>query len=509
MYALSNILLTESERTVPTTIWPSITAARSNAARSARAPLAWDPDSLLLSWFAFGPDVPSRAQLAKVGPDAWWREQVAFGSGAGAGYGAYPAIAAQGPLLRQSPAAVRAWLKANGNEYGWDAMDQLTKVTLGLQTWSHGQLYETVVDFFANHLNVANHNGDVWSTRHTMDRDVIRRHALGSYTDMLLASARNPAMLQYLNLADSNKTAVNENYGRELLELHTVGLDARYTEADVQNSARILTGRTLDGDFNYVYRPNRHWTGSVTILGFNHANETADGGEAAGDAYLRYLARHPSTAKRLATKLCQRYVSDNPTPTLIAAVATAYLQNGTRVIPMLAVILRSTEFWSSRGAKVRRPAENLIATLRVLGIRLGDVGKSLNSLHWMTSAVGNVPLDWSAPNGYPDVAAAWRSSGSLLNLWAYHRGLTQNWYEGFAKFTATSLYGTAKPRTSGEAIDVLTRRLTGMTFSTGHRQALQAFLGEPASTPIGQSQLRWYLEHLIPVILDGPHHALR
>lgn len=485
--------------------------ARLKATRSARAPLSWDPDTLLLSRFAFGPDATSRVQLAKAGPDAWWREQVAFGTGKGAGYAAYPAIAAQGPLLRQSPAAVRAWLKANGNEYGWDAMDQLTTVTLGLQTWSHGQLYETVVDFFAYHLNVANHNGDVWCTRHTMDRDVIRKHALGSYTDMLLAAARNPAMLQYLSLADSNKSAVNENYGRELLELHTVGLDAHYTEADVQNSARILTGRTLDGDFNYVYRPNRHWTGPVRVLGFSSANDSADGGEAAGDAYLRYLARHPSTAKRLATKLCQRYVSDNPTPTLIAAVAKAYQQNGTRITPMLAVILRSTEFWSSRGAKVRRPTENLIASMRALGIRLGsagNVGKSLQSLHWMTSAVGNVPLDWSAPNGYPDVAAAWRSSGSLLNLWAYHRGLTQNWYEGFAKFSAASLYGTAKPRTSGEAIDVLTRRLTGMTFSAAHRQALQAFLGEPASTPIGQSQLRWYLEHLIPVILDGPHHAL-
>src|SRR5919112_1268803 len=131
-------------------------------------------------------------------------------------------------------------LAANGNEYGWEAMDQLTRVTLGLQAWSRGQVYETAVDFFANHLNVANHSDGVWTTRHTMDRDVIRRHALGSYVNLLLASARNPAMLRYLSLASSTKSAINENHGRELLELHTVGI-GNYTEADVQNSARILT----------------------------------------------------------------------------------------------------------------------------------------------------------------------------------------------------------------------------------------------------------------------------
>ena len=130
---------------------------------------------------------------------------------------------------------MQQWLIAHDNEYGWDAMDQLTEVTLGLQAWSPGQLYETLVDFFANHLNVPNHNGDLWNTRHAFDRDVIRRYALGKFSDMLLASAKHPAMLIYLSLAESTKAAVNENYGRELLELHTVGL--HYSESDVQNAA--------------------------------------------------------------------------------------------------------------------------------------------------------------------------------------------------------------------------------------------------------------------------------
>jgi hypothetical protein len=493
---------------VTTTFWPTIAAAQRNTAPAARAPMAWHPASLLMSRFGFGIEAKTRADLAHYGLDGWWQFQLSFSRGAGAGYAGHAGVAAQGPLLRQNPAQVRAWLAANGNEYGWEAMDQLTRVTLGLQAWSRGQVYETAVDFFANHLNVANHSDGVWTTRHTMDRDVIRQHALGSYADMLLASARNPAMLRYLSLASSTKSAVNENHGRELLELHTVGI-GNYTEADVQNSARILTGRTLDADFNYLYKPERHWVGPIKVMGFSHPNDSAAGGEAAGDAYLRYLAYHPATAKRLAQKLCVHYVSDNPSPTLVAALAKIYLQTGTQIAPMLLAILRSTEFWASRGAKVRRPAENLIATVRVLGLQPGTLSASLQSLHWMSSSVGQVPLDWSPPNGYPDVAGAWRSSGSLLNLWSYHRGLSQNWYGGFAPFDPASLYAAVKPRTSGEAITQLCVRLTGTRFPAAHVQALQTFLGEPASTPIATSRLRWYLSHLLPLILDAPQHALR
>ena len=491
-----------------TTFWPTIAAALRNTVRTTRAPMVWDPASLLMSRFGFGIESKTRADLAHYGFDGWWQNQLTFSRGPGAGYAGHAGVAAQGPLLQMSPAQVRAWLAANGNEYGWEAMDQLTRVTLGLQAWSHGQVYESVVDFFANHLNVANHSDGVWTTRHTMDRDVVRRHALGSYATMLQASARNPAMLRYLSLASSTKSAINENYGRELLELHTVGI-GNYTEADVQNSARILTGRSLDADFNYLYKPERHWVGPIQVMGFSHPNDSAAAGEAAGDAYLRYLAYHPATAKRLAQKLCVHFVSDNPSPTLVAEVARMYLRSGTQIAPTLLTILRSTEFWASRGAKVRRPAENLVATVRALGVGPGTLSKSLHHLHWMSSSVGQVPLDWTAPNGYPAVASAWRSSGSLLNLWSYHRGLSQNWYDGFAAFDPASLYGAVKPRTSGEAITQLCVRLTGSRFPTAHVQALQTFLEEPASTPIGNSRLRWHLSHLIPLILDAPQHALR
>ena len=488
-----------------TTFWPTIADAIKHARRTAVAPLTWNPTDHLLNRFTFGPTAGSRAYVRDNGPDAWYRLEIKY-AGTYRGYGGNKNVAAQGPLLSKSPYDVRQWLKGQGNEYGWDAMDQLTQVTLGLQTYSPAQLYETLVDFFSNHLNVPNHNGDVWNTRHAYDRDVIRRYAAGSFTDMLLASARHPAMLIYLNLAESTKTAVNENYGRELLELHTVGL--HYSEADVKNAAKLLTGRTIDDNMHYLFDDYIHGTGAVKVLGFTHANSSAAGGEAAGDALLRYLAAHPYTAQNLARKLCVRFVSDNPSSTLVNAVAKAYRDSKTQILPMVSTILRSTEFWESRGRKVRRPAENVLATLRVLGVGVKNWADALQSLHWITDSMGNCPLDWPAPNGYPDVATAWRSAGTLLNLWEKHLGFAGGWWDGFADVSIDGLYGGG-PANSGDAISRLTKRLTGTTWSTTHRQVLQTFLGEPASTPMSKSVLRWWDVPLAAVILDSPHHALR
>jgi hypothetical protein len=485
--------------------YSTIAAAIKSAKHTAAAPLTWDPTNHLLSRFAFGPTASSRAYVQQHGANGWYQRQLELAT-TYRGYSGNSHVAAQGPLLSMSPYDVREWLKAQGNEYGWDAMDQLTEVTLGLQAWSSAQLYETLVDFFSNHLNVPNHNGDVWNTRHAYDRDVIRKHATGSFTDMLLASAKHPAMLIYLSLADSTKTAVNENYGRELLELHTVGLN--YTESDVRNAAKLLTGRTIDDNMHYLFDDYIHYVGPVQILGFKSANATASGGQKAGDDLLRYLAAHPYTAQHLARKMCQRYVSDNPSATLVDAVAKAYRDNKTQILPMVSTILRSTEFWVSRGKKVRRPTENLLATIRVLGIGVSNWADALQTLHWMTNDLGDCPLDWPAPNGYPDVATAWRSSGTLLRSWDYHLGTVGGWWDGLRGANIDALYG-GPPANSGDAIKRLTRRITGMTWSSTHLAVLQTFLGEPASTPMSKSVLGWWGAPLAAVILDGPHHALR
>ena len=495
------------------TLYPSaLTAWQKSNHTAAISPLRANPYRHMLSRFGFGPSPLSLSSITHSALQKWWAAQLAVKH---TGVGSVDAV---GPLLSKSPSQVRAYLKGKGNEYGWDAMDQLSQVTLGKQTWSGAQVFEAVVDFFANHLNVPNHNGDLWSTRHTMDRDVVRKFAFGTYTDMLLASARNPAMLISLNNTDSdghgNGDNVNENYGRELLELHTVGI-GHYTETDVRHSAYLMSGRRANIEIgaksSYFYDPRYHYTGAVKVMGFTTKAHDAHDGEAVSDRYLRYLAIHPATAQRIAQKLCIRFVSDTPSAELVAAVANVYLQHKTAIKPTIDAIVRSTEFWESRGRKVRRPAENLIATVRILGLTATDMGKATEALSWMTANMGDRPLDWPAPNGYPDVAGAWASSASLLDEWSYHRGMVQNWWKdhGFRMFDPASLYAASKPKTSGQAIDQLTVRLTGMTFSTTHKAALQTFLGESAATPLTKSKLRYQLPHLVPLILDAPHHAMR
>ena len=504
---------TESLALVPL-IWPSaaqaLTAAAAAASTTAVAPLSWDPSAHLVNRFGFGVTPADRAYLAAHSPDAWWNQQVALGK-AQPGYTAVPAVAAIAPLLSQRPNQLQAYFTAEGKAYSWDAMDQLTCVTLGLQVWSPAQLFESIVDFFGNHFNVPNHNGDLFNTRHLTDRDAIRPNALGTFTDMLLAVARDPAMMMILNNAESTVEGINENYGRELLELHTVGIGAGYTQAMVVDSARILTGRTVSEYWDYVYDAMAHYTGPVSVLGFSAQNASASAGEALGDSYLRYLASHPSTAMNLARKLCVHYVSDSPSDALVQAVAASYLSNGTSIPATLYTILCSTEFWAARGAKVRKPTENIIATLRTLGTTYdpATLRSGLDSLRWLTGATGNTPLEWLAPNGYPDVAAAWRSSGTLLNLWGSHRGFTQNWFTGLKSPATTTFYGSVAPTTSGQAIDLVCRRLVGRVFTPDHKQALQDFVGEPANTALSRSKLAWMLDQVVPLVLDSPYHALR
>ena len=168
----------------------------------------------------------------------------------------------------------------------------------------------------------------------------------------------------------------------------------------------------------------------------------------------------------------------------------------------------SAEFWQSRGRKVRRPAENVVSTIRTTGVGVSNLSDALNTLHWVTAQMGNTPLEWPTPDGYPDVASAWRSSGTLLHIWDMHLGITGGWWNGLNPADIAALYG-GTPANSGDAIVRLARTLTGTTLSSTHRTVLQTFLGESATTSMSGSILQWWDGALAATILDGPHHALR
>lgn len=470
-----------------------------------------DPAVHLLRRVTFGPTPELVDEVHALGIDAWLAQQLDPTAipdpVADQTWGLFP-LASMGP----------AEIQGSIDRYHWDAMGEYGRATLARQVWSRRQVFEVMVDFWANHLNVATPGPGGWDVACSYHNDVIRQHALGSFTDMLLAAMQHPAMLRYLTNDESRKDSVNENLGRELLELHTVGVASGYTEDDVRNSAYILTGRTVWGedgdgpDGTFYYDAERHWTGGVQVLDFQHANATADGGLDVGDAYLRHLAGHPAAARAIARKLAVRLVADSPPDALVDRLASTYLESGTAIGPVLDLLFRTDVFWASVGQKTRRPLENLVATARVLGVAPGaDTAEVVQGLAWRAGNMGHMPLAWPAPNGYPDVHPAWRSAGGILESWNAHRALTAGWHDGATYVAPPDLVAGRAQGTVGDYVDSLCQRLCFQTFQAQHRDALLTFVGADAATPTPQSDLGedYRIQHLVPLVLHSPYFALR
>ena len=461
-----------------------------------------DPALHLLRRATFGPRPSDIASIRRDGIDAWLSRQLNPGRIADPlGDAAWSMF----PLASATPAQVRAQTAA----YSWDAMIATAMATLGRQIFSTRQLYEQVADVFANHLHVAI-PAEGWDTSPSYIGDVIRPFAMGRYRDMLLAAMRHPAMLLFLNNDVSTKAMVNENLGRELLELHTVGLGGGYTEAEVVQSAKVLTGRTItDGAFSY--NPDAHWTGPLAVMGWSSPNATAAGGLAVGDSYLAYLANHPATARNIARKLAVRFVSDQPPAALVDRMAQSYLDHDTDIRAVLDTLFRSPEFWASVGQKSRRPLEDLVGAARVLDMLPGpkgaDVLVTIQTLYWVVRDNGHAPLGWDPPNGYPDVAAAWNNAGSLVNRFTMHRALVNQWWGGMAQAGPTQLVPVTPGMTAGQWVDALSLRLLGQPMAPAHRDAVLSFAQVTAGSPVANAL--WQAWGAVPLLFDSPYYQLR
>ena len=365
--------------------------------------------------------------------------------------------------------------------------------------------------FWANHLHVAAPSNGVWDSRAGYEASVVREHAFGRFADMLKASARHPAMLTYLDNRSSTKAHPNENYARELMELYTVGMI--YGEDDVLAAARLLTGMTVDSAGTYAYSPAKHATGAVDILGFRHANAAADG-EAAAMAFVDHLARHPETARRIATKLCVRFVADDAPASLVATLAKVYLDNDTAIVPVLRALFTSAEFAAAAGQKTRTPFEDLAATVRALGLGPEKSGvKALDALYNALVNAGNAPYRWSTPDGFPDVAAAWASPSAFLQRCNLHLNLATGWYPSQLTRPADLLKSLVPvlPGTYGALVDALATRLVGARLPAAHTAAVLSVADKLPTSPLtaGDKSLAGSLPYLIALVLDAPSFQLR
>jgi uncharacterized protein (DUF1800 family) len=471
--------------------------------------LADDPDLHLLRRATFGPTDAAVRRIRRIGRAAWLEEQLDPSSIDDRAM--TQLLANRFPGLGWTVAQARTNLPA----FSWDLMFDLGVAALARAAWSERQLFEVMVDFWSNHLNVTNPFDSGWDCRHDYDRRVIRAHAFGRFEDMLIASAKHPAMLWYLNNAESSKYSPNENYGRELLELHTVGVDGGYDETDMRNSALVMTGFTVDWETTrFVYEPSWHHTGRVRVMGWTSANGTGAGGKDVAISYLRYLARHPSTATRIAYKLCQRFVRDEPPPALVRHLADVYRDNRTAIVPVLRALFRSAAFADAQGEKVKRPMEDLISTIRILGMGPDEHGTDgMTGLYWMIEGLANAPLAWVPPNGYPDVASAWRSAGGTLGRWNMHMSLAAHWWPNALTQPnlRRHLLGRELPGTHGGLVDALAKALVYRKLPPAHRDAVLGFLGRNAGAPLDADDeaVGWRLPYVVALILDSPSFTQR
>ncbi len=315
------------------------------------------------------------------------------------------ALLARMPILEMDRKSI--FRLQNGNNRAYWAM---IRSMLLRAVYSERQLLERMTEFWTDHFNVpANFD---WNPDLISYHRLMRQHALGSFRDLLFASARHPAMLYYLNNASSHKDHPNENYARELLELHTLGVDGGYSEADVKAVARAFTGWTDHpaSEDGFYFDGERHDDDEKLILAYNLP---AGRGIEDGLQVLSILAEHPATARFLCHKLCVRFVSDTPPTSLVDSLSEVWSATGGNIQAVLRSLFLSEAFQQSQGRKFRRPLDFFIGALRATGTQVHDQW----ALERLLQDLGQVPFGWQPPDGYPDIAAAWLSTSGLLARW--------------------------------------------------------------------------------------------
>jgi uncharacterized protein (DUF1800 family) len=395
---------------------------------------------------------------------------------------------------------------------------ELSQQKLLRAIYSERQLQEVLVDFWFNHFNVDARKGADRYLLTEYERDVIRPHVLGKFRDLLEATAKSPAMLFYLDnwmSADPNgphadprsaaprfdrfgrerfprppqvspqtqqkKNApkgLNENYGRELMELHTLGVDGGYTQKDVTEVARALTGWTIQTPRlggSYKFEARLHDPGEKVVLG--HVIK-AGGGESDGEQVLDILARHPSTAHFIATALVRRFVNDTPPPALVDRVAERFRRTDGDLREVMRAILTSPEFLApdAYGAKTKTPLEFIVSAMRATGASVPDANGAMPLVREMRE-LGMPLYSCQPPTGYKDTADAWVNTGALVGRMNFALDLASSKVGPIA-------IGDGDRLANGALVSLIGRDLSESTHQTIERattgpQKVALLLGSP------------------------------
>jgi uncharacterized protein (DUF1800 family) len=394
---------------------------------------------------------------------------------------------------------------------------ELSQAKLLRAIYSQRQLEEVMTDFWFNHFNVFVDKGLDRLMVTSYERDVIRPHALGKFEDLLVATAKSPAMLFYLDnwmsvgpdspqalgiplrpygpyarryppQARPNRpkrpSGLNENYGRELLELHTLSVNGGYSQRDVTEVAKVFTGWTIDKPAEggtFKFEPRMHEPGPKMVLG----HRIKPKGEGEGLEVLHRLATNPQTAHFISLKLAERFVSDNPPPALVDRMAKTFLKKKGDIREVLNVLFHAPEFWDegTYRAKVKTPLEFVASTVRATGAEVSDAMPLTNQLRNM-----GMPLYGAQPpTGYSMKAETWVSSSSLLNRMNFALALTNGKIRG-VKVDAAQLAGSNPPADSSAALTTLEASLLEGSVSQQTHDSIAAQIGATGINGAPQKQ---------------------
>ncbi|MCP4141642.1 MAG: DUF1800 domain-containing protein [Chloroflexi bacterium] len=376
-------------------------------------------DFALVNRLTFGAGAADLTRVAEIGIQAWFAEQLE-----------YESVSDDSCNIRLRQFKTLG-LSANDlfdiSDKIFDDQDrhtvpnELRQATLMRQTYSRRQFYERMVEFWSDHFNISTEKGDCFYLKTVDDREVIRPHALGFFSDLLWASSHSPAMLFYLDNQSNLKDAPNENYAREVMELHSLGVDGGYSQQDVMELARCLTGWTMKEHFwrgDFHFDEDVHDFAPKKVLG----KEISASGLDEAERVIRDLGLHPSTAHFLGTKLCRRFIADEPPAVLVNLVADTFIATNGDIRAVMQTLLK--EGIPHIQPKFKRPADFIISALRLLDART-DGGAAL---HKYLGRMGQPYFTWPTPDGYPDTSTPWMSN--LMPRWQFAAALAQNKIKG-------------------------------------------------------------------------------
>jgi uncharacterized protein (DUF1800 family) len=403
-------------------------------------------------------------------------------------------------------------------------VEELAMAKMTRAIYSDRQLQQVMDDFWFNHFNVFAGKGEVKWYLTSYERDVIQPNALGKFKDLLAATAKSPAMLFYLDnflSADPNaaerlaaqramrqqmrrgpygypprprpaqaqnkkrpQRGLNENYGRELMELHTLGVEGGYTQKDVTEVARCFTGWTIEKPreiAQFKFDERLHDPDAKAVLGKKiHA-----GGMKDGEQVIDLLAKNPNTARFISTKLARRFVSDSPPPALVKRMAKSFQKSGGDIREVLRTMIYSPEFWSRDAfrAKVKTPYELVVSSVRALGT---DVDTPMPLAQWV-ARIGEPLYQCQPPTGYSDRANTWVNTGALLSRLNFSLALAGNKVRG-SRSDVAALLGTNAQSDPKMTLD----------------RAVALFLGEAAPGTVNTLQKQMENPEVLQAKLDDP-----